>query len=61
MGLNLALYTTAGISACERFYLIDRYQVEVTIDSVLQSRSSHSKLEGLTLCWLGEQTMDQTT
>ena len=59
--MDLSLHTSVSITTGQRLYLINTYEVEVTIDSMLQSRSSYSKLKGLTLCRFGEQSMDQTT
>ena len=57
----LALYATVGITTSQALYFVNTYQVEVTIDSVLQSRSSNSKLKSLALGRLGQQTVNQTT
>ena len=58
---GLALYAATGITASEALHLFGAYQVEVAIDGVLQSRSSHSEFEGLALGLLREQTVDKTT
>lgn len=59
--MDLSLHTSVSITAGQRLYLINTYEVEVTIDGVLQGTGSHGELEGLTLSGLCEQTMNQTT
>ena len=47
--MSLALYSSACIPSCQRFYLFGRNKVEVTVDSVLQGGSGYGKFEGGTL------------
>lgn len=56
----LALNTSVGITTSQTFYLSCRHQVEVAGDGMLQGAGSHSKLEGLALCSLRQQTMDES-
>ena len=35
--IRLALYASVSVTACERLYLVNTYQVEVAVDGVLQS------------------------
>jgi|GEM_PF-3212221 len=59
--MNLSLYTSACISTCQCFNFFYRYQIEVSIDSMLQSRSSYGKFKSRTLVRLRQQTVDDTT
>ena len=59
--MNLSLYPSACITSCQCFHLFCRHKVEVTVDSVLQGRSSHCKFEGGTLVGLCQQAVDDTT
>ena len=56
----LALNTSVGITTSQALHLSCRNQVEVAGDGMLQSASSYSELEGLALCGLRQQTMDQS-
>lgn len=47
--MSLALYSSACIPSCQRFYLFCGNKVEVTVDSVLQGGSGYCKFEGGTL------------
>ena len=58
---SLPLHSSVGITTGERFNFVNRYQVEVTIDGVLQGTGSHSELQGLALSLLRQKTVDQTT
>lgn len=58
--MNLSLHSSACIPSCQRFYLFCGNKVEVTVDSVLQSGSSHSEFEGSALVGLSQQTVDDT-
>jgi hypothetical protein len=42
--MRLALYTTVSIATGKRLYFVNTYQIEVTVDGVLQSGSSNGKL-----------------
>ena len=57
----LSLNATISVTASEALYLISRNEVEVARDSVLQCRSSNSKLQSLSLSLLSQETVDQTT
>ena len=57
----LSLYTTISVTASKALNLVNRNQVEVARDSVLQGRSSNSELKCLALSLLSQETMDQTT
>ncbi len=57
----LSLYTTISVTASKALNLVNRNQVEVARDCVLQSRSSYSELKSLALSCLSQETVDQTT
>ena len=59
--MELSLNTSVSITTSQTFHFVNRNEVEVTIDSVLQSRSCYGKLESLALSLLSEKTMDNTT
>ena len=59
--MSLALYSSACIPSCQRFYLFGRNKVEVTVDSVLQGGSGYCKFEGGTLVGFCQQAVDDTT
>ena len=56
--MSLALYSSACIPSCQRFYLFCRNEVEVTVDSMLQGRSRYCKFEGGTLVRFCQQAVD---
>ena len=58
---SLSLHSSVGITTGKRFNFVNRYQVEVTVDGVLQGTGSHSELQGLALSLLRQKTVDQTT
>ena len=58
--LKLSLNATISVTTSKTLYLVNRNQVEVARDSVLQSRSSYCKLQSLSLSILSQETVDQT-
>ena len=59
--MSLALYSSACIPSCQRFYLFGRNKVEVTVDSVLQGGSGYCKFEGGTLVGFCQQAVNDAT
>ena len=59
--IHLSLNATISVTTSQALYLVSRYQVEVSRDSMLQSRSSYRKLKSLALSFLSKKTVDQTT
>ncbi len=61
MGLLLSLHPTISRTASQRLNFSFTNEVEISINCMLQCRSSYSELKCLSLGWLGEEAVDETT
>ena len=57
----LSLHSSTCIASAKSLNLLHRDHIEIAYNSVLQRRSCHRKLQRLTLCSFGEQSVDNTS